>query len=559
MSETMTTRFSAADVAIVIPTRERWDILSRTLESLAGQTSTGFEVVVVVDGKDQHVPTLPRPEGLKVLEKEHGGPGAARNAGARATSKDIVLFLGDDMIASADLVARHVDQHNRHPGCETAVLGFAQWHEEASRGGIQKWIDRSGTQFDFGSIAAEEAGFGHFYSCNVSLKREFFLDGGGFDESFIYYYEDLDCGWRLAQKGMRLVYEPNARSAHLHRYDLTSLERRFEGVAAGEHMMAERHAWFEPHFLPRILGAAGCQPPNPMWPRLVDHVPTWASQLRQKAFRRSDLWYYQRLAGPFSAGWAAAADLAELQRYLGDAYDRSRLVGHQQGVDDERDSAPDEQAFYRTSNEYLYDLTVFAMSGTKAPYLAEIKALVPQGGRLLDYGCGIGADGLRLAADGYDVSYADFANPSTKYLRWRLDRRGLDSRIYDLDRDSIPDGFHAVYCFDVIEHVDQPFDFLGRLESHGDLVAVNFLEEDPHDTDLHRPLPIDRLLDHAAASGLLRYRLYHGRSHFVVYRSPKARRDLPRGVRPSRIRSVVQRRLGDRLPGRDPWYPVPVH
>jgi SAM-dependent methyltransferase len=206
---------------------------------------------------------------------------------------------------------------------------------------------------------------------------------------------------------------------------------------------------------------------------------------------------------------------------------------------------------------YLYDLTVFAMTGTKAPYIADLLASVRPGASLLDYGCGIGADGLRLAEAGYRVSFADFANPSTEYLRWRLRRRGIEAPVFDLDADEIPTGFDAAYSFDVIEHVEDPFAFLAELEQRADVVAVNFLEEDPNDTDLHRPLPIPALLDHAAECGLLRYRRYHGRSHFVVYRSPRAARSPGFKGLSDQAKSLAQRHLGTRLPGRRGWHPVP--
>ena len=225
-------------------------------------------------------------------------------------------------------------------------------------------------------------------------------------------------------------------------------------------------------------------------------------------------------------------------------------MAHQAVVDAERAAAPDEATFYRTSEHYLYDLTVFAMSGTKAPYLAELRALVPAGGGLLDYGCGVAPDGLRLARAGYAVAFADFDNPSTAYLRWRLERRGLECPVYDLDHDEVPGGFDAAYSFDVIEHVEDPFAFLAALEARAALVAVNLLAEEPDDTDLHHALPIEALLDYAADRGLVRYRRYHGRSHFIVYRSPG-------GPRPGRARSHLERRLGARLPGRAGWYPDP--
>ena len=75
---------------------------------------------------------------------------------------------------------------------------------------IMRWLEWSDSQFAFTGIAGEEAGYGRFYSSNLSLKRGFFLEAGGFDEDFLFDYEDLDCGRRLHDRGMRLLYEPAA-------------------------------------------------------------------------------------------------------------------------------------------------------------------------------------------------------------------------------------------------------------------------------------------------------------------------------------------------------------
>ena len=211
-------------------------------------------------------------------------------------------------------------------------------------------------------------------------------------------------------------------------------------------------------------------------------------------------------------------ELAELKSYLGDEYDHTRLERYEEAVDEELAQVGDEAELYRTSRMYLYNLTAFAMTKTKQPYLADLTDLVPPGSRVLDYGCGIGSDGLLLLEHGYEVGFADFANPSTEYLRWRLARRGLEAPIYDLDADPPPPGWDAAYSFDVIEHVDDPFAFLANLERLARLVVVNFLAPSPFDPDVHQhDLPIRRLLRHAAAGGLRRYRVYHERSHLVLY------------------------------------------
>jgi SAM-dependent methyltransferase len=225
----------------------------------------------------------------------------------------------------------------------------------------------------------------------------------------------------------------------------------------------------------------------------------------------------------------------ELRAYLGAEYDEGRLQRWQEVLEEEWEEIGDEATLYRTSNAYLYNLTAFAMTGTKIPYLRALTRRVPPGASLLDYGCGIGSDGLLLLEAGYEVAFADFDNPSTRYLRWRLDQRGLRAPVYDLDRDAVPGGFDAAYAFDVVEHVDDPVRLLTEMESRARLIAVNLLEEDPADTSLHRELPIRELIGRAARLRLIAYSRHHGgRSHLLLY-APERTRGLQR-VRSGAVR-----------------------
>jgi SAM-dependent methyltransferase len=224
-------------------------------------------------------------------------------------------------------------------------------------------------------------------------------------------------------------------------------------------------------------------------------------------------------------------EAAELRAYLGDAYVHERLVHYEAQLDQELADIGDEQALYRRSEGYLYNLTAFAMTGTKDPYRAWIDEAFPAGGRVLDVGCGIGADGLALmAGGGHTVTFADFDNPSVAYLRARLAQRAAGgtaaaaaARIVDLDRERLPEGHDLAYAFDVLEHVQEPFALLASMEAAAALVLVNLLEPEPGETALHHELPVAELLDHVTARGLVRYRRFHGgRSHLVLYRGAGA-------------------------------------
>ena len=60
----------------------------------------------------------------------------------------------------------------------------------------------------FPCVVASFIGFAHL------LRRDVFLDLGGYQESFIYYGEEKDFCLRLLDAGYRTVYLPDARIAH---------------------------------------------------------------------------------------------------------------------------------------------------------------------------------------------------------------------------------------------------------------------------------------------------------------------------------------------------------
>jgi GT2 family glycosyltransferase len=298
----------ASELAVAIPTRDRWAILARTLDALARQTAQGFETLVAVDGEDVRVPEdLASRPGVRVLVGERSGPGVARNRAAAATERPLLLFLGDDTVPTPALVARHLEQHQRSPAAEVAVLGRVEWHPELGSDRLLRWLEWSGSQFDYralGDTPVEDAGFGRFYSANVSVKRELFSKSGGFDPDFRSAdYEDIELGWRLHQLGMRLAYEPAALAWHLHRYTWGEVEQRYRNRARAERLMLAKHGWFQPWFHDRVVAQAGQPRASRLWPLVVDHVPARAARLRAWVEARADRWYHQRLAPPFLDAW----------------------------------------------------------------------------------------------------------------------------------------------------------------------------------------------------------------------------------------------------------------
>jgi SAM-dependent methyltransferase len=84
-------------------------------------------------------------------------------------------------------------------------------------------------------------------------------------------------------------------------------------------------------------------------------------------------------------------------------------------------------------------------------------------GRVLDYGCGPGTNGLHLLDLGYEVTFADVAREALKKVETKLAKRETavrqraTVRAIDLDADTLPyaDGSHAyIICMSVLGNLE---------------------------------------------------------------------------------------------------------
>jgi GT2 family glycosyltransferase len=301
-------------LSVVIPTFRRPDALPRTLAALERQTVPpgDFEVLVVDDPVEDDaaavaasVAAARRPYAVEHLHRGARGVSAARNAGWRAARAELVLFLGDDILADPSLLAEHLAWHERRPEETAGVLGAVRWADGLRVTPFMRWLER-GVQFDYASIPGEEASWAHFYTANVSVKRALLERAGGFDEAgFPFLYEDLELGRRLADHGLRLFYNRRASAGHLHASDVEDWRRRMAATAEAERRWVARRpempAWFHDRFAaaaarPRVPAAAG---------RLAARVPPGAPVVGRAAAAVADLHFRQQLAPAFLAAWEA--------------------------------------------------------------------------------------------------------------------------------------------------------------------------------------------------------------------------------------------------------------
>lgn len=87
-------------VSVVIPTRNRYSTLTRAIRSVAAQTFSDFELIVIndcsTDGTANYLSTLNQTNSVCVNLENPGGGAAARNHGISRASGDYIAFLDDD-------------------------------------------------------------------------------------------------------------------------------------------------------------------------------------------------------------------------------------------------------------------------------------------------------------------------------------------------------------------------------------------------------------------------------------------------------------------------------
>ena len=138
---------------------------------------------------------------------------------------------------------------------------------------------------------------------------------------------------------------------------------------------------------------------------------------------------------------------------------------------------PAEQArFYRQEKLYIADLTGWLLrDGAVAGFLSMLRKYLQkyQLRTVLDYGCGIGSQGLALAEAGAEVTLMDIEGPVWEYAQWRAKKHGLHDKVRWVPLAPILDDYDLILCVDVVGHVPDPFRLLQELSDKAKFTFFN--------------------------------------------------------------------------------------
>ena len=125
----------------------------------------------------------------------------------------LVLFVDDDVVASAELVARHVESHRRH-GPGVVVIGPMLTPPDVVLSPWVQWEqDMLYRQYDAMLAGRYPPTPRQFYTGNASVARAAVIAAGGFDTRF-RRAEDIELAYRLEEAGLRFVFDREAAGHH---------------------------------------------------------------------------------------------------------------------------------------------------------------------------------------------------------------------------------------------------------------------------------------------------------------------------------------------------------
>jgi GT2 family glycosyltransferase len=249
-------------LSIVVPVYDNWWLTERCLRHLGEARERGgaaFETIVVDNASTDQTPSAIA-EFPWVRYRRHETNrnfAGACNAGAAMATAPIALFLNNDAYpldgAFEPLIAAFArddvviaggalffeDMTTQAAGL--VLLPDDHWHYycrnlDGARGDVARSRD---------ALAVSGAA--------MAVRTKWFLDGGGFDETFVNGFEDVDLCLRAQEQGRTIAYVGDARFVH---YEAASAGR-YDNEARNERLFYERRrAQMAP--LPRTLrGSVG--------------------------------------------------------------------------------------------------------------------------------------------------------------------------------------------------------------------------------------------------------------------------------------------------------------
>ncbi len=226
------------DISILIPTHARPTVIDQCLRCVAAQTvfartDLQVEILIGLDGDEHTTPVPAVPDRIKPITTlrrfNFKAAVAVRSALHELATGNLIIWLNDDSYAQPDLIEAHLSVQQEFGPCFVAgAADFKPIEREDTPNLFDLVLHESDIMFFHEpSTQRAPAGYRDCYGLNMSLPRAIAQQVGGLAPlNNIYGYEDIELAYRVQAAGVPIIFAPDARVIHDHRYTPLDVHRR---------------------------------------------------------------------------------------------------------------------------------------------------------------------------------------------------------------------------------------------------------------------------------------------------------------------------------------------
>jgi GT2 family glycosyltransferase len=221
-------------VSVVVPVFNGEETIVSTVESLFRQRYQPREVIVIDDGSTDETAIRLRAlsNRIEYRRQTNAGPAAARNAGIRLSSGDLVAFTDSDCLPDETWLGSLVEGFT-----DPRVGGVGG----IVRGGGETIVSEYVDMIRLLDPGFEDGKIPYLITANAAFRREVLFDAGLFDERFRKPGgEEPDLCRRIRDLGYEFRLAEGALVTHRHRQSVRSLLRTIANYGEGRFLLGSQ-------------------------------------------------------------------------------------------------------------------------------------------------------------------------------------------------------------------------------------------------------------------------------------------------------------------------------
>lgn len=251
-------RSKLSDTSVIVVTYNHEYFIKTCLNSL--MTNIGLEIIIVDNcSSDSTVKTIKKFPSVKLIKNESNmGYGNGVNIGIKHSTRKYIVVLNPDVKVEKNSIEELISPlKNRKETITVPKTLVYDGSKINTCGNIEHF---TGLTFTFG-LGEDKAAFNKpMYIAGLSgvcfaIKRELYLEIGGFDECFFLYMEDADLSWNICSRGLKILYVPS--SIIYHDYELSVSAEKIYHLEKGRYIILKKYLTWKEYlmFLPSLMMA----------------------------------------------------------------------------------------------------------------------------------------------------------------------------------------------------------------------------------------------------------------------------------------------------------------